>query len=146
MGCNMDKMAAENFAWNRVFSFSQLFYLFWKKKSSEIHVFRSDQFSLLMYRCLLRRLLPSKWITKNTWKMIVMQRMMTLFMNQRLNHLVLLYKKCNCIRIMSLNTSNKNVDIIWHYCIISQIKLHGFSLSENDQLSQIWRKTHWSIW
>jgi hypothetical protein len=34
---------------------------------------------------------------------------------------VLLY-----IRIMSLNTYNKNVDIIWHYCIISQIKLHGF--------------------
>ena len=27
-------------------------------------------------------------------------------MNQRLNHLVLLYKKCNCIRIMSLNTYN----------------------------------------
>ena len=48
------------------------------------------------------------------------------FMNQRLNHLVLLYKKCNCIRIMSLNTYNKNIDIILHYCIISQIKLHGF--------------------
>ena len=32
------------------------------------------------------------------------------FMNQRLNHLVLLYKMCNCI-IMSLNTYNKNVDI-----------------------------------
>jgi hypothetical protein len=47
------------------------------------------------------------------------------FMNQWLNHLVL-YEKCNCIRIMSLNTYNKNVDIIWHYCIISQIKLHGF--------------------
>ena len=47
------------------------------------------------------------------------------FMNQRLNHLVLLYEKCNCIRIMSLNTCNKNVDITWH-CIISQIKLHGF--------------------
>ena len=45
------------------------------------------------------------------------------FMHQRLNHLVL-YKKCNCIRIMSLNTYNKHVDIIWHYCIISQIKLH----------------------
>jgi hypothetical protein len=27
---------------------------------------------------------------------------------------------------MSLNTYNKNVDMIWHYCIISQIKLHGF--------------------
>ena len=47
------------------------------------------------------------------------------FMNQRLNLLVLLYKKCNCI-IMSLNTYNKNVDIILHYCIITQIKLHGF--------------------
>ena len=48
------------------------------------------------------------------------------FMNQSLNRLVLLYKKCNCIRIMSLNTYNKNVDMIWHYCIISQIELHGF--------------------
>ena len=47
------------------------------------------------------------------------------FMNQRqrLNDLVLLG---NCIKIMSLNTCNKNVDIIWHYCIISQIKPHGF--------------------
>ena len=34
------------------------------------------------------------------------------FMNHRLNHLVLLYTKSNCIRIMSLNTHNKNVDII----------------------------------
>jgi len=48
------------------------------------------------------------------------------FMNQKLNHLVLLYIKCNCIRIMSLNTYNKNIDIIWHHCIISQIQLHGF--------------------
>jgi hypothetical protein len=47
------KMAAGNVASNRVFIFSQSFCLFWKKKSSEIHVFRSDQFSLLMYRCLL---------------------------------------------------------------------------------------------
>ena len=47
------------------------------------------------------------------------------FMNKGLNHLVLLYEKCNCIKIMSLNTYNKNVDIIWHY-IISQITLHGF--------------------
>ena len=47
-------MASGNFAWSRVFSFSQLFCLFWKKKiSSKIHVFRSDQFSLLMYCCLL---------------------------------------------------------------------------------------------
>jgi hypothetical protein len=38
------------------------------------------------------------------------------FMNQILNHLVLLYKRCTRIRIMSLNTYNNNVDIIWHYC------------------------------
>jgi hypothetical protein len=42
----------------------------------------------------------SKWIRKKTWKMLVMQRMM-----------VLLYKKCNCIRIMSLNTYNTRVPI-----------------------------------
>jgi hypothetical protein len=53
-GYGFFKMAGGNFACNQVFSFSQLFCLFWKKKnSSEIHVFRSDQFSLLMYRCLL---------------------------------------------------------------------------------------------
>ena len=38
-------MAAGNFARNQVFSFSQLFCLFWEKKCS------SDQFS--KYRCLL---------------------------------------------------------------------------------------------
>ena len=36
-----------------IFSFSQLFCLFWRNIFfSEIHVFRSDQFSLLMYRFL----------------------------------------------------------------------------------------------
>ena len=36
-------------------SFSQLFCLFWRKKYifSGIQVFRSNQFSFLMYRCLL---------------------------------------------------------------------------------------------
>jgi hypothetical protein len=43
-------------------------------------------------------------------------------MNQSLNHLVLLYK-CNCIRIISINAYNKNVETIWHDCIISHIKL-----------------------
>ena len=33
--------------------FHNYFIFFGKKISSEIHVFRSDQFSLLMYRCLL---------------------------------------------------------------------------------------------
>jgi hypothetical protein len=47
-------VAAGNFAWNRVFSSSQLFCLLEKYNfSSEIHVFRSDQFLFLMYRCLL---------------------------------------------------------------------------------------------
>jgi hypothetical protein len=32
--------------------FHNYFVFFWKKKSSEIHVFLSDQFSLLMYRYL----------------------------------------------------------------------------------------------
>jgi hypothetical protein len=78
------------------------------------------------YQCIVyfHRLLLSKWITKNTWKLLVMQRWHS-FMNQILNHLVLLYKRCTRIRIMSLNTYNNNVDIIWHYCIISQINLHG---------------------
>ena len=50
---------------------------------------------------------------------------------------VFLYK-CNCIRIMFLNTYNKNVDIIYQVMV-----------SENDELSQILRKMHWStkcIW
>jgi hypothetical protein len=69
------------------------------------------------------------------------------FMNQRLNHLVLLYRKCNCIRIMSLNTYNENVDLIWHYCItIWSYPKSSYMVSENGQLLQIWRKTHWSIW
>ena len=69
------------------------------------------------------------------------------FMNQRLNHLVLLYRKCNCIRIMSLNTHNENVDIIWHYCIIIwPYPKSSYMVSENGRLSEIWRKMHWSIW
>ena len=88
------------------FSIIQLFFFFGKTNSFEISVFvfRYDHISLLMYRCLLPPLL-SKWITKKTWKM--------------------LNKKCNCI-IMSLNTYNTNVDIIWQNCIISHIKLHCF--------------------
>jgi len=122
-------MAAENFAWNRVFSFSQSFCLFWKKKkcSSEIHVFQSDQFLLLMYRCLLLSSAKCQnGLQRKHGKCSLCNEWWHSFMNQRLNHLVLLYKKCNCRRIMSLNTYNKNVDIIWHYCILSQIKPHGF--------------------
>ena len=59
---------------------------------------------------------------------------------KRLNHLVLLYK-CICVKIMSLNTCNKNVDMIWQYCIIFHIKPWFLK-----KLSQILGKTHWSIW
>ena len=109
--------------------FHNYFVFFGKKKhfSFEIHVFRSDQFSLLMYRCLL----PSSATVKMDYekkhgKCSLWNKWWHSFMNQRLNYFALLYKKCSCIRIMSLNTYNKNVDIIWDYCIISQIKFHGF--------------------
>ena len=47
-------MAAGNFASNRVFLVFHNYFVFFgeKKISSEIHVFQSDQFSLLMYRFL----------------------------------------------------------------------------------------------
>ena len=64
------------------------------------------------------------------------------FMNQSLNHLVL-YEKCNFIRSKYIYC-NKNVDIIWHYCI--RYPKSRSMVSEIDQLSQIWRKTHWGIW
>ena len=86
-----------NFAWNRVFSFSQLFCLFWeiKKLSSEIHVFRSDQFSLLMYRCLLPLSVTVKMdYEENMENARCATNWWHSFMNQRLNYLVLLYKKC----------------------------------------------------
>ena len=57
----------------------------------------------------------------------------------------MLLDKYNCIRIMSINTYSNNIDIIWHYYIISHFKLWTM-ISENNQLSQILRKTHWSIW
>jgi hypothetical protein len=55
----------------------------WKKNSSEIHLFRSDLFSLLMCRSLTPHLL-FKWITEKTWKMLVMQLMMTLLYEPKL--------------------------------------------------------------
>ena len=122
-------MAAGIFALNRVFSFSQLFCLFWEKKISSgiyrrfsvrsVLVFNVSLFTSVVCYCQneLRRKHGKCSLCNEWWHS---------FMNQRLNHFVLLCKKCNCIRIMSLNTYNKNVDIIWHYCIISQIKLHGF--------------------
>ena len=94
----------------KMFSRFTIFGKFGKKKfSSEIHVFRSYQFSLFTsvvcyYQNGLRR--KHGKCSLIWWNS---------FMNQSLNHLVL-YEKCNCIRIMSLNTYNKNVDIIWHYC------------------------------
>ena len=64
-----------------------------KKISSEIHVFRSDQFSLLMYRCLL----PSSVTVKMEYERnIILCCIRSVTVN---------------IRSMSLNTYNKNVDI-----------------------------------
>jgi len=69
MACDMAKMVTGNFVWNRVFSFSQLFCLFFEKKNkfSGSIIFR--------YLCIVvyfDRQLLSKWITKKTWKMLVM--------------------------------------------------------------------------
>ena len=120
------KMADGNFAWNRVISFSQLCCLFWKKKNlpkftfsvRSVFVINVSLFTSVVCYCQndLRRKHGKCSLCNEWWHSL---------MNQRLNHLVL-YKKCNCIRIMSLNTYNKNVNIIWHYCIISQSKLNGF--------------------
>jgi hypothetical protein len=78
-GCNMDfsKWRPEILHEIEYLAFLNYFVFPWKNNSSEIHVFRSDQLSLLMCRFLTSQLL-SKWITKKTWKMLVMQLMMTL--------------------------------------------------------------------
>ena len=52
------------------------------------------------------------------------------FINQRLNHPVLY--KCNCTRIMSLNTHNKNVDIIQGSPHLQKIGRLDFSLREHE--------------
>ena len=121
-------MAAGYFAWNQVFSFSQLFCLFWKKKKK---MFQNSRFPIWSVFVINVSLITSvvcycqNGLRRKHGKCSLCNKWWHSFMNQRLNHLVL-HEKCNCIRIMSLNTYNKNVDIIWHYCIISQIKLHGF--------------------
>ena len=78
-GCNMDfsKWRPEILHEIEYLVFLNYFVFPWKKNSSEIHVFRTDQLSLLMCRCLTPQLL-SKWITTKTSKMLVMQLMMTL--------------------------------------------------------------------
>ena len=67
-------------------------------------VFRSDQFSLLMYRCLLPLSVTIKMDYKeNNEKCSLCKKWWNSFkefMNQRLNHLVFLYEKCNCIRML----------------------------------------------
>ena len=68
-----------------------------KKIPSEIHVFRSDQIfviNILLFTSVVCYCQNGKCSLCNKW--------WHSFMNQRLNHLVLLYKKCNCIRTMSL--------------------------------------------
>ena len=49
-----------------------------------------------------------------------------------------LHYKCYCIRIVSLNTCYKNVDIM---TLLHHIPYQAM-VSENDQLSQILGKTH----
>ena len=120
-------MAIGNCAWNRVFSFSQLFFLgggdFFPRYSRfpvrSVFVINVSLFTSVVCFC-------QNGLRKKHGKCSLCNEWWHSFMNQRLNHLVLLYKKCNCIRIMSLNTYNKNVDILWQHCIISQIKLHCF--------------------
>ena len=84
----------------------------------EIHIFRSDQFSLLLYRSLTSVVCYCQnGLWRKHLKCSLCNEWWHSFMNQRLHHLVLLYT-FNSIRIMFLNTYNKNVDIIWHYCIM----------------------------
>ena len=121
-------MAAWNFAWNRVFSFSQLFRLFWNffffLWNSRFPIRSVFAINVSLFTSVVCYCLNGLW--RKHGKCSLCNEWWHSFMNQRLYHLVLLYKKCNCIMIISLNTYNKNVDIIWHYCIITQIKLHGF--------------------
>ena len=109
--------------------FTIILSFFFYKRNAYFPEFRFSGPSIFSYQCIVvyfRRLLLSKWIAKKPWEMFIMHNeWWHYFMNQRIIHLVLLYK-CNCIMIISLNTYNKNVDIIWHYCIISHIRLHGF--------------------
>ena len=67
-----------------------------KMFSSEIHVFRSDQFSLLITSVVRY---CQNGLRRKHGKSSLLQQMMTLLIED----LVLLYEKCNCIRIMSLN-------------------------------------------
>ena len=70
-----------------------------------------------------RRVLLSTWVIKKTWKCSLGNEWWHSFKNQRLNHIVLLYN-CNCIRIMSINTFNQNIDIKWHGCIINSYPIY----------------------
>jgi hypothetical protein len=112
-------MAAGNFAWNRVISFSHLFCLFLEISGRSVFFINVTLFTSIVCYC-------QTGLWRKHGKCSLCKEWWHSFMNQRLNHLVLLHEKCNCLRIISLNTYNKNVDIIWHYCIISQIKLTSF--------------------
>ena len=116
-------MSDGKFAWNRVFSFSQLFCHFWEK----IYIFRKSCFPVrlvFVINVLFTSVVcycQNGFIRRKHGKSSLCNECWHSFTNQKLNHLVLFYK-WNCIRIMSLNTCNKNVNIIRHYCIISHIK------------------------
>ena len=141
MGCNMDfskwrpKILHEieykmYLAFHNYFvSYGKVFFFF---RNSH---FRSDHFSLLIIVLFTSVVCYCQHgLRRKHGKCSLCNEWWHSFMNQRLNHLGLLYKKCNCIRIMSQNTCNKNVDIIWHYYIISQITLHVF-WKRSDQLN-----------
>ena len=106
-------MAAGNFAWNRVFLVFHNYFVFF----GEIFFFRNSRFPV-------RSVFPinvsfftsvvcycQNGLRRKHGKCLLCNEWWHSFMNQRLNHLVFLYKY-NCIRIMSLNTYNKNVDIL----------------------------------
>jgi hypothetical protein len=108
------------------FSWGDNLVVFYYLNAYAVFVINVSLFTSVVWYC-------QNGLRRKRWKCSLCNEWWHSFMNQRLNHLVLLYKKCNCI-IMSLNAYNKNVDIIWHYCIISQTKLHGFWKRSKDDI------------
>jgi hypothetical protein len=89
--------------------FHNYFVFFWKKKN----FFRNSRFLVRSVFVINVTLFTSvvcycqNGLQRKDGKCSLCNEWWHSFMNQWFNHLVLLYKKCNCIRIMSLNTYNK---------------------------------------
>ena len=154
-------MAAGNFAWDRVFSFSQLLCLFVEKYSTGIHISRSDQFWLLMYLCLL----PSSATVKmNNGEKMENARYATnddtaVFIDQAKNintsrkteHDLKLIKNyfASIGEIRNVDgIPTVELDLCLARFLLNVMTLlhhipYQVMVSENDQLSQ---KTPWSIW